>query len=659
MPLSSDLSKGVPNASLFNVQQRQSRLSKAAVAFTARTLKETLKKILFFYRHKMQLIAKVTIKYFRSLHYVDIKKCSSINVISGRNDVGKSNIIKSLNLFFNEQTDWESHYNFYDNFSKKRLEEVRKESIKGKQFISIRIEFNRPNNYKGSLPDKFTVERKWYRDSKTYEQSNNLASIEKAGKLPSTLTTAQRSLATFLNKLHFEYVPAIRDRAYVNELLSRLQRTLLDSTINQNEALLTTANTLAEHIEGQIGNLKSDFEAATKIETSITPPSSMSALFQSFLISTKTDDGTVPLKFRGDGLQSRYIASVLHHIAMNTTDFYIWGYEEPEIALEYSHASNMASDFCNKYSDRAQIFVSTHSPAFISLDGEKVSCYRVTQENSATVVANIALSDDLKHREILKDELGIIAIQKEVHELYSSELIKLKNLKDRVTELESEADELHRPLVLTEGKTDKDILNEAIKKINDPNINIVIRSCDNTGTGGGSGGAGTLAKLIESIHPEDGRLAIAIFDNDEEGQKEFGNLSKNFLACTWSQEVKKHKNGLAWAMLLPEPEFRKGFADAKSLCIEYLFRDAVLERKFRNGNQLELKPAQTSLIVGGQKQEELPLEITAYLQEKAMKYRKIGSGKNEFAKEIVPTLEKDDFSSFEKIVKNIKLITAL
>lgn len=249
----------------------------------------------------MKLIEKISIKYFRSLHTVDIKNCSSVNVISGRNDVGKSNIIKALNLFFNEQADWGSACDFYDNFSKKRLEEVRKESIKGKQFVSIKIEFSRPQNYKGSLPEKFTVERKWLRDSKTYEPYNNLASLKKAGALPSSLTSAQRSLATFLNKLHFEYIPAIRDREYVNELLGRLQRSLLDVTITPNRALLETATTLATHIEKQIGDLKRDFETATKIETSITPPSNVSSLFQSFLVSTATDNGTVPLKFRGDG----------------------------------------------------------------------------------------------------------------------------------------------------------------------------------------------------------------------------------------------------------------------------------------------------------------------------------------------------------------------
>ena len=189
-----------------------------------------------------------------------------------------------MNLFFNEQTDWESEYDFYDNFSKKRLEEVRLVSVKGKQFISIKIEFQRPINYKGSLPPTFTVERRWNRDSRTFEQVDNLLASEKAKKLPSTLTTAQRSLAKFINRIHFEYVPAIKDRTYVNGLLARLQHSLLDMTIEKDQNLLDTANNLAEHIESQITDLTTDFEKATSIETSIKPPSNISSLFQSFLV---------------------------------------------------------------------------------------------------------------------------------------------------------------------------------------------------------------------------------------------------------------------------------------------------------------------------------------------------------------------------------------
>lgn len=599
----------------------------------------------------MHLIDKITIKYFRSLHTVELKKCSSVNIISGRNDVGKSNVIKALNLFFNGQADWESEYDFYDNFSRKRLEEVRKESVKGKQFISVKIEFNRPENYKGSLPEKFTVERKWHRDNKTFVPSDNLSSLEKAGKLPSTLTTAQRSLGKLLNKIHFEYVPAIRDRAYVNDLLGRLQRSLLDVTINQNESLLATANTLAAHIEGQIVDLKNDFEQATSIQTSIEPPSSISSLFQSFLVSTETDDGNVPLKFRGDGLQSRYIASVLHYIAVNSNDFYIWGYEEPEIALEYSHCSRMATDFCEKYARHSQIFLTTHSPAFIALEGDKASCYRVSQENSETIVANTSISGDLAGKNKLKEELGILEIQKEVHELYSKELVKLNVLNQRIIELQSEVNELHRPLIVTEGKSDKTIFDVAVSKFpNSPDI--VFRACDNAGDQGSTGGAGSLAKLIESIHPDDGRLVVAIFDNDEEGQREFERLSRNFRSSEVGDDVKRHMNGYAWAMLLPEPGFRDGYAEAKNLCIEYLFTDEVIGKRFSDGSRLELRTPPAIFQIGNQRQE-TPPELHEILENHLKRFLKVGDGKDKFSEEIVPSLDEREFLGFEEIFRII------
>ncbi len=592
------------------------------------------------------------------MHKVDLKKCAQLNVISGKNDVGKSNVLKALNLFFNEQADWETKYTFYDNFSKKRLEEVRKDSVKGKQFISVKIEFQRPKNYRGSLPQIFTVERRWNRDSKTFETIDNLTSLDKSGKLPSSLTSAQRSLATFLNKIHFEYVPAIKDRTYVNELLSRLQRSLIDMTIEKDANLLETANNLAKHIENQITDLRRDFEKATAIETSIKPPSSISSLFQSFLVTTQTDDGDIPLNFRGDGLQSRYIASVLHYIAMNSKDFYIWGYEEPEIALEYTHVNNMANDFCDRYADCVQIFLTTHSPAFISLESDTVACYRASQENSATIVANIALSADLKGREQLKIELGILDIQKEVHEFYSSKLDALKKVNERVGELEAEINEFHMPLVVTEGKTDRKIFDLALGKLRGDVPEVLIRECDNSGGDGSSGGASALGRLIESIHPEDERIVIAMFDNDEEGLKVFNKLSRNFNVADWNNEIKKHKNGYAWAMLLPEPDFRPGFVTAKNLSIEYLFDDEVLNREFRNGRKLELKDPPVHLILGGQRQDDLSNEILELLDEHAKSFKKIGTGKDEFADEIVPNLEEDKFVAFRNIFASISRILA-
>jgi AAA15 family ATPase/GTPase len=590
------------------------------------------------------------------LHTAELKACESVNVISGKNDVGKSNVLKSLNLFFNEQTDWESSYKFYDNFSKKRLEEVRQDSIKGKQFISIKIEFLRPKNYKGSLPSKFWVERKWNRDSKTYEQKDNLTLCEKKGALPGSLTAATRSLAKMLNKTHFEYVPAIKDRAYINELLARLQNSLIGKSLGNASGLEDTANSLATHIEEQITDLKEDFESATSIETSIKPPTNIAGLFQSFLVATQTIDGEVPLMFRGDGLQARFIGSVLYYIALNSTDFYIWGYEEPEIALEYSHVSKMADEFCSKYSKKAQIFLTTHSPAFISLDPENAVCYRASKVESATVVSNIALGESSINKDLLREELGIIEIQKEVHELYSKELQKLENLNSRIAELEGENSAHRTALVVTEGKTDRKILDAALSKLQGVECQVVFRECDNGGTSGGNGGAGTLKRMIESIHPKDNRKVIAIFDNDLEGQKEFNSLSKNFSVVFGLPDyILRHSNGFAWAFMLQEPSFRGGYVDAKNLCIEYLFEDTVLNMEFSNGHKLEVKDESPRLFMGSTPLD-IGQEVMDLLASDLQAHRKIGRGKDRFASEIVPNLDASHFQAFRVIFDTVSSI---
>lgn len=58
----------------------------------------------------MNIIDSVTIRYFRSVYTLNLSNCKDLNVFSGKNDVGKSNIIKALNLFFNQETDYGKKY---------------------------------------------------------------------------------------------------------------------------------------------------------------------------------------------------------------------------------------------------------------------------------------------------------------------------------------------------------------------------------------------------------------------------------------------------------------------------------------------------------------------------------------------------------------------
>jgi hypothetical protein len=80
-----------------------------------------------------------------------------MNLIFGRNDSGKSNVIRALNLFFNGEIEPGRELDFGIDFSDIRREEAR--SVKGRQFISIRVDFGVPSNYRKSLGSSVSVKR--------------------------------------------------------------------------------------------------------------------------------------------------------------------------------------------------------------------------------------------------------------------------------------------------------------------------------------------------------------------------------------------------------------------------------------------------------------------------------------------------------------------
>ncbi len=72
----------------------------------------------------MNIIEQIEIKNFRSfgnrkLESYKVLKCQSLNIISGANDSGKSNILRALNLFFNKKTDLNNFFDFDKDFFKK------------------------------------------------------------------------------------------------------------------------------------------------------------------------------------------------------------------------------------------------------------------------------------------------------------------------------------------------------------------------------------------------------------------------------------------------------------------------------------------------------------------------------------------------------------
>lgn len=98
-------------------------------------------------------IRSISIKYFRSITSMTMT-VERLNVFVGLNDVGKSNVLKALNLFFNGETDYNEKFSFEKDFSKL----FPLNSKKAREII-IKITFMVPSGYKGC--GEYIWEKRW------------------------------------------------------------------------------------------------------------------------------------------------------------------------------------------------------------------------------------------------------------------------------------------------------------------------------------------------------------------------------------------------------------------------------------------------------------------------------------------------------------------
>ena len=257
-------------------------------------------------------------------------------------------------LFFNNQTEWNTPFDFRKDFCLKRKVEVKKR-IKSKQFIRVKVHFVRGKRYEKSLPEKFWVSRTWYRDSGVPVEKN---SLRPSNIKAQSLHRAQASLQRYLNTIRFEYVPAVKDRSYFTYSLGRLQDAILEARDTGD------VKKIIENLNAEVHNeaiaLSNEFEDVAGIKTSIDLPEDLTILFRAFSVST--GEGEIPLGRRGDGIQARFLPSLLHHIASRSKKVYIWGFEEPENCV-HPHLFETLMDLCRK--SPVQVVITTHSPYLV------------------------------------------------------------------------------------------------------------------------------------------------------------------------------------------------------------------------------------------------------------------------------------------------------
>lgn len=454
----------------------------------------------------MIVIESITIRYFRSVYTVNLKECKDLTVIAGKNDVGKSNILKALNLFFNQQTDYMNSFSFQDDYSITRKEEVRRDTVRGQQFISIEVQFVRGNRMVNSLPPKFSVTKRWDMHSNEAKTTTDVYrrmiryAQEKGIKYNEKTTTTQ--LSTFLNRIKYVYIPAIKDDRVFSGTLDILQQSLFSAS---HSAILDEPISKAnEAVQLIIADLQDDFEKATGIKNQVALPTTLNYTNGLLQINTQVDYGSITIDKRGDGIRTHYLPKILNYVANNSKNIHIWGFEEPENSYEYRRCIQVANEFDHEYSVNSQIFITSHSPAFFTEKENKLIVH-VTSQDGKTSLGHSYMS--------LEEELGYI-------ELYRKFIERVKELEIQEAELSSRAEDLNNqiaqmttPLILTEGKTDSQLIKTALTRLKlEQFSNYEIQPIQSCGTSNNTTLLRYLQDLSNNSHPAN--LVIGIFDRD-------------------------------------------------------------------------------------------------------------------------------------------------
>ncbi|MGO1120413.1 ATP-dependent nuclease [Rhodovibrionaceae bacterium A322] len=490
----------------------------------------------------MRLIKKIEISYLRSLYNLKADKLGDLNVVFGRNDSGKSNLLRALNLFFNDEIEPGRDFDFELDMSDLRKAEAR--AAKGRQFLSIKITFILPKNYKKSLGSQIVVKRQWNRDGDMTESHS-----------PVLDTTGKKARMTrFLNEIDFTYIPAIKDLNVYADLIERVYGAaseaaeLADATTNFVEAIGTRTNALTEQLKSIFGT-----------NTRLAPPTELSRLFRD-LDFAHGEDGHSLLRQKGDGIKARHLPELLRFINEKEvrSKFFLWGFEEPENSLDLGAAEIEAGRFA-EFSSRSdtQIFVTSHSPAFYLSQSESeadIGRYFVTKQekNSAGDMMpknSVSLIDQLDEAEAKMEHAGLLQLPFVIRKM-KEHTDDLKKQEHEAEELRAVLRELRQPTLFVEGNHDVRLFSAALQRVGVAD-RISVKSLGGT--------PNSVDALLSAVLKQGGvsasTLTMFLFDNDKAGRGAYRKIAKTGIRQV--MPVQPDENTIVWA--LPQSDYFRIF----------------------------------------------------------------------------------------------------
>jgi 5S rRNA maturation endonuclease (ribonuclease M5) len=328
----------------------------------------------------LRLVRSVEIDRFRSLEKARLESLSDMTVLVGPNNSGKSNIIRALNLFFNDETDPDQYLDFDIDYH------LAPPSKKKKQ-IRVAVEFDLPPTFQYRkrlegvgkyLGDRFRI-RKTYTLATPFGPELEVA--RGSGPFERVKGDQAENARAFLRLVSFRYVPnraipaeMIRDQArgLLKELGSRVAGSAYRSS--NVDAVISDLERAARTMVASIAaDVRQSCPGISQLELD-TPTGLHDMLSRAAFRAVVGPAGAVADTSLGAGAQSLLMFHVLHLIdsaeamrGFGWRQATVWGVEEPESSLHWELQVRLAA-LLRSYvrgASRFQIIATTHNEIFV------------------------------------------------------------------------------------------------------------------------------------------------------------------------------------------------------------------------------------------------------------------------------------------------------
>ena len=344
----------------------------------------------------MLLITRIAIKDFRSISQSDLDMRSGYLPLVGANNSGKSNFLRALNLFFNNETEPGHILNLREDFHNP--------SRKRKREITITLNFKLPENFtiqqtirdavEDLLGRQFSIMKTWSISRDPTEREAKLQYFfqkDTDRNLTHATPDNEHTISQFLSLIRFRYLP---NHIHPSEVLRREQNAIQTELLTK---LRRSRNVKQEQVATlfeELQSLCSEFvrpiaqelqNAAETIEkVDLSTPSNLGELLFSFAPRLKIHRGeTFNALFHGSGIQSLLTLLILRYLDSRFSARFgwhqatIWGIEEPESFLHQDlehRVAQLLSETGTPETSRFQIFCTTHSDVFLRHGSYGVLC---------------------------------------------------------------------------------------------------------------------------------------------------------------------------------------------------------------------------------------------------------------------------------------------